>query len=155
MAWLVRNFIQSEVRIHATCNNVICYQTGLNMDGKTCNIAFQHVLQQCCKTSCMFLLPILPVALRIIFCLFWSFILLVFIYSRKVDSCFMVKTPHALFHFLILLFVLAFIAARLCIRYFRHVNHTSIKMKGVTCHCVAWQNNLQFTTPPDVRTDGR
>ena len=62
MAWLLCNFIQSEIRIHATCNNLICYQTGLNMGGKTRNIAFQHVLQQCCKTSCMFLLPILPVA---------------------------------------------------------------------------------------------
>ena len=41
---------------------LFCYQTGLNMGGKTCNIAFQHVLQQCCKTSCMFLLPILLVA---------------------------------------------------------------------------------------------
>ena len=28
--------------------------TGLNVGGKTCNIAFQLVLQQCCKRSCMF-----------------------------------------------------------------------------------------------------
>ena len=28
--------------------------TGLNMGGKTRNIAIQLVLQQCCKTSCTF-----------------------------------------------------------------------------------------------------
>ena len=28
--------------------------TGLNMGGKTPNIAFQLVLQQCCRTSCTF-----------------------------------------------------------------------------------------------------
>ena len=37
-----------------------CCKTGLNVDGKTRNIAIQLVLQQCCKTSCMFLLPVLP-----------------------------------------------------------------------------------------------
>ena len=30
------------------------------MGGKTRNIAIQLVLQQCCKTSCTFLLPVLP-----------------------------------------------------------------------------------------------
>ena len=34
--------------------------TGLNMGGKTRNIVFQFVLQQCCKTSCTFLSPVLP-----------------------------------------------------------------------------------------------
>ena len=38
----------------------ICYKTGLNVGGKTCNIAFQLVFQQCCKTSCTFSLPLLP-----------------------------------------------------------------------------------------------
>ena len=28
--------------------------TGLNVSGKTRNIAIQQVLQQCCKTSCAF-----------------------------------------------------------------------------------------------------
>ena len=28
--------------------------TGLNEGGKMCNIAIQLILQQCCKTSCMF-----------------------------------------------------------------------------------------------------
>ena len=32
--------------------------TGLNTGGKTRNIAVQLVLQQCCKTSCTFLLPV-------------------------------------------------------------------------------------------------
>ena len=39
--------------------NFICRKTGLNVGDKTRNIAFQHVLQQCCKTSCTFLLPVL------------------------------------------------------------------------------------------------
>ena len=53
------NFIQSGVSTHATCNNLICSKTGLNEGGKTHNIAFQLILQQCCKTSCTFLSPAL------------------------------------------------------------------------------------------------
>ena len=34
--------------------------TGLNVGGKTRNIAIQLVLQQCCTTSCTFLPPVLP-----------------------------------------------------------------------------------------------
>ena len=34
--------------------NQICCKTGLNVGGKTRNIAIQLVLQQCCKTSCTF-----------------------------------------------------------------------------------------------------
>ena len=34
MACLPHNFIQSEVSIHATCNNLICQGTGLNAGGK-------------------------------------------------------------------------------------------------------------------------
>ena len=33
---------------------------GLNLGGKTRNIALLLVLQQCCKTSCRFLLPVFP-----------------------------------------------------------------------------------------------
>ena len=33
--------------------------TGLNVGGKSRNIAFQIVLLQCCKTSCTFLLAVL------------------------------------------------------------------------------------------------
>ena len=40
MACLPHNFIQSEVSIHPTCNNLICLGTGLNVGGKL-------VLQQC------------------------------------------------------------------------------------------------------------
>ena len=43
--------------------NLICCRTGLNVDGKTRNIAFQSVLQQCCKTSCTFFVARFSVAL--------------------------------------------------------------------------------------------
>ena len=57
MARLPRYFIQSEVSIHATCNNLVCCKTGLKVGGKTCNSVFQNGSRQCCKTSCTFLLP--------------------------------------------------------------------------------------------------
>ena len=42
-------------------NDLICYKTGLMwVGGKTRNIAIQLVLQQCCKTSCMFFSSVLP-----------------------------------------------------------------------------------------------
>ena len=41
-------------------NNLICCLTGLNVGGKTRNIAFPLVLQQCYKTSCVVLLSVLP-----------------------------------------------------------------------------------------------
>ena len=50
-------FIQSDVSVHTTCRKLICCKTGVNVGGKTCNIAFQLVLQQCFETSCTFLLP--------------------------------------------------------------------------------------------------
>ena len=34
-------------QLFATCNNLICCKTGLNMRGETRNIAFQLILQQC------------------------------------------------------------------------------------------------------------
>ena len=34
--------------------------TGLDMGGKTCNIAIQIVLQQCCKTNCTFFVAVFP-----------------------------------------------------------------------------------------------
>ena len=39
----------------ATCNNLICCGTGVNVGGKKRKIAFQLVLQKCCKTCCSFL----------------------------------------------------------------------------------------------------
>ena len=42
------------------CNNLICCKAGWNMGGKTRNVVFQLVLQQCCKTSCRCLFPVLP-----------------------------------------------------------------------------------------------
>ena len=52
--------VTPEVSIHATCSNLFFFETGLNVGGKTSNIAFQLVLHQCCKASCTFLLPVLP-----------------------------------------------------------------------------------------------
>ena len=47
-------------QIFATCNNLICWKTGLKETSKTSNIVIQLVLQQCCKTSCTVLLTDLP-----------------------------------------------------------------------------------------------
>ena len=44
-----------KVSIRATCNYLICCK----IDSKTRSIFFQRVLQQCCKTGCTFLLPVL------------------------------------------------------------------------------------------------
>ena len=41
-------------------NNLICCSTGYDVGGKMRNIAIQLVLQQCCKTSCTFMLPVFP-----------------------------------------------------------------------------------------------
>ena len=41
-------------------NNLICCRTGYDVGGKMRNIAIQLVLQQCCKTSCTFMLPVFP-----------------------------------------------------------------------------------------------
>ena len=46
IAWLPRNFNQSEVSIHATSKNLICCKTGFNVGGKTRNISFQLVAKQ-------------------------------------------------------------------------------------------------------------
>ena len=40
MAWLLLNFVQSVVSIHATWNNLICCKTGLIVGVKTRHIAF-------------------------------------------------------------------------------------------------------------------
>ena len=37
-----------------TVYKLICWQDSFSMSGKTCNIAIQLSLQQCCKTSWMF-----------------------------------------------------------------------------------------------------
>ena len=41
--------------------------TVLNVAGKILNSAFQLVLQQCCKTSCTLLLPVLPKLMLLLF----------------------------------------------------------------------------------------
>ena len=42
IAWLPRNFIQSEVCIHVTCNNLIYCKSGLKLGGKTRNMFSTH-----------------------------------------------------------------------------------------------------------------
>ena len=41
-----------------TCSQPDLLQDRFDVGGKTRNIAIQLVLQQCCKTSCTFLLPV-------------------------------------------------------------------------------------------------
>ena len=43
--------------------NLIWCKTGLNVGGNMCNIAVQLILQQCCKTSCIFFVAWFTVAL--------------------------------------------------------------------------------------------
>ena len=45
--------------LFSTCNNTICWRTGVKVGGKPPNIAIQLVSQQFYKTSCTFLLPVL------------------------------------------------------------------------------------------------
>ena len=58
LASLLQNELNSNVAHFTTHIKPVWQQirllTGLNMGGKTCNIAIQLVLQQCCKTSCTF-----------------------------------------------------------------------------------------------------
>ena len=62
LATLLQNELTSRVGRFPTHIKPVLQQirllTGLNMGGKTRNIAIQLVLQQCCKTSYMFLLPV-------------------------------------------------------------------------------------------------
>ena len=55
---LLQNELNSDVARFTTHDkkpcNLICFKTGLNVGGKTRNIAIQLVSQKCCKTSCTF-----------------------------------------------------------------------------------------------------
>ena len=57
-ATLLQNDLNNDVVRYTTQIKPVLLQirllTGLNMGGKTHNIAIQLVLQQCCKTSCTF-----------------------------------------------------------------------------------------------------
>ena len=57
-ATLLQNDLNNDVARYTTQIKPVLLQirllTGLNMGGKTRNIAIQLVLQQCCKTSCTF-----------------------------------------------------------------------------------------------------
>ena len=57
IAWLPRNFIQSEVCIHVTCNNLIYCKSGLKLGGKTRNMFSTHfasVPKQVAGSCCPF-----------------------------------------------------------------------------------------------------
>ena len=60
MTWLPRNFLQSEVSIQATCNNLtwLARQVWTRVV-KHATLLFNLVLKQCCKTSHLLLLPFL------------------------------------------------------------------------------------------------
>ena len=58
MARLPRNFIQSDVHIHATCNSLICCKAGLNVVVKTPKIScFQLVSRNIVKELARFCFP--------------------------------------------------------------------------------------------------
>ena len=69
LPWAVKTFnvyrfcfikeIYSLQHLFATCNCLICCKAGLIVGGKTRSIVIQFILQQCHKTTCTFLLPIL------------------------------------------------------------------------------------------------
>ena len=58
-AWFPRNFIQSEISILSTGNNLICCETGLSY-GKTGSKSVQIVSQHCCGTWLKAMLRVLP-----------------------------------------------------------------------------------------------
>ena len=58
-AWLPRNFIQSEISILTTGNNLICCETGLSY-GKTGSKSVQIVSQHCWGTWLKAMLHVLP-----------------------------------------------------------------------------------------------
>ena len=72
--WL-QNELNSDVARFTTYENkpynLISCKTGSNMGGKTRNIATQLGLQQCCKTSCTFLVAHFTAAL-VFFCSFFG-----------------------------------------------------------------------------------
>jgi len=63
LATLLQNELNSDrccAFYHSHCSKSGSVLTGLSVGGKTRNNAIQLVLEQCCKTSCKFLLPGLP-----------------------------------------------------------------------------------------------
>ena len=59
MAWFPRNFIQSEVSIYATCSNLHLLRDRFEQVWMWVVKRATSLLQQCCKTSYTFLLPVL------------------------------------------------------------------------------------------------
>ena len=68
LATLLQNELNTDVARFTTLIKPVLQQirllTGLNVGGKTLNIAIQLVLQQCCKTSCKLLVARFFVPLR-------------------------------------------------------------------------------------------
>ena len=57
IVWLPPKLIQSEVSIRVICNNLVCWKTGLNVDGKT---PFNKFCGDVKKQVAHFLLPVFP-----------------------------------------------------------------------------------------------
>ena len=57
MLWLSRYFIQSEISIHATWNNLICCRTGLNVGGKRATLHFNSFCSNVAKQGARFCCP--------------------------------------------------------------------------------------------------
>ena len=53
-ATLLQNELNGDVARFIPCKKKTLQETGLNVGGKTCKIANELVLHQCCKTSCRF-----------------------------------------------------------------------------------------------------
>ena len=61
MAWLSHNSIQSEGSIHATCNNLVCCKTGLNVTWVVQRTTY--ILNSFCSNVAKQVLPNTPVSL--------------------------------------------------------------------------------------------
>ena len=61
MAWLSHNFIQSEGSIHATCNNLVCCKTGLNVTWVVKRTTY--IFNSFCSNVAKQVLPNTPVSL--------------------------------------------------------------------------------------------
>ena len=61
-ATLLQNELNSDIARFTTHVKPVLQQirllTGLNMGGETLNITIHLVLQQCCRTSCTYMLPV-------------------------------------------------------------------------------------------------
>ena len=106
LATLLQNEFNSDVARFTSHIKPVLHQirllTVFNVSDKTCNIAFQLILQQCCKTSCTFFVArfteVLVVSLIMLLTkylfakrriLFYSFFLVLYLLIDGSDSLFM------------------------------------------------------------------